>query len=99
MARLNVDVDYVDLVGALNFRDPKVLDLVLDKIVNSWDYSQELHSGFADRIASDIRKRVGLERDRIANYGGSIGDNIKFCERELRAGRTIDPSRLRYTSN
>lgn len=99
MARINIDVDDTSVIWALNMRDPRVLECVLEKLVDSWDYSQELHHQYADRLAAGLKAILREERDRIANYGGSISDNLKFCEKEIRAGRTVDSSKLRYNSN
>lgn len=99
MARISVDVDDTSVIWSLNMRDPKVLERVLEKLVDSWDYSQELHTQYAERLTMELKKRLQMERDRIARYGGSIGDNLEFCEKEIRAGRRVDSSKLRYTSN
>lgn len=99
MGQVTVEIKDASLIYALDLRDIETLTKVIDKIVDSWDYSQELHDEYAKRIATVLKDKMKKERDRIRNYGGSIGFNLEFCEKEIKAGRKVDSSRLRYTSN
>lgn len=99
MARISVDVDDASVIWSLNMRDPKVIEYVLAKLVDSWDYSQELHTQYAKRLTAELKKRLQMERDQIARYGGSASYNLMFCEKEILAGRKVDFNKLRYTSN
>lgn len=88
--RLVVEAPISTVLFNLPVHDEEVQKLVIQRLVESWDYTVETKEAFIKRIGDLLSLEVEQREKALQNYN----DTYDCCRKKLKSGQKVDTDRL-----